>query len=616
LPHLPALDGLRGLALVGVLLFHAGGALRGGYLGVDLFFVLSGFLITRLLLHEREETGAIALGAFWVRRARRLFPALLSLMPAVAVYGRFFARPDELAPLRGDALATLAYVANWREILSDKSYWELFAAPSLLEHTWSLSIEEQFYVVWPLVVMVLLRRGRPRAVLAAALSAFALSALAMVVRFDPGNVSRVYLGTDTRAAGLAAGAALATVLAPDAALPVSAVRALDGLGLVTAAGLAVAWWTLDGQDPWLYHGGLWLTEAGALILIACAAAGPASLVARALSWRPLTLLGTISYGAYLWHWPVDVFLSESRLHISGIGLHATQLAVTFAIAIASYRLLERPIRTGPLPFGRLAYAAPAAAVVAVLLVVRGTHARPLPPAPPPPPLAEAAPPPIVDVPTFPILVVGDSTANSLGWVLRGLREPGVGVELFGRDGCTMLADSCGGDAWSAEARTVHPATTLAFFGGAFLHGVSDNGAWRKACRPAWDAPFERNLSQRLRGLVPDGGRVWAVTVPYPLGPYESAAFRAEVDCINASVRKAAASVPGVRILDLAERLCPLGRCEREAGGVMVRPDGVHYDMEGASGLARWVLGEIRDGARVPSADQNHDSQSPASISAR
>ncbi|HEY1533463.1 MAG TPA: acyltransferase, partial [Polyangiaceae bacterium] len=133
--HVPALDGLRGIALLGVLLFHANGALPGGYLGVDLFFVLSGYLITSLLLAEHAQTGRIALSAFWVRRARRLFPALLSLMPAIAVYGRYFARPDELRSLRAQALATLGYVANWQTIFEHKSYWQLFSSPSPLEHT-------------------------------------------------------------------------------------------------------------------------------------------------------------------------------------------------------------------------------------------------------------------------------------------------------------------------------------------------------------------------------------------------------------------------------------------------------------------------------------------------
>ena len=158
--HVPGLDGLRGLAVIGVLLFHSNQLLRGGYLGVDLFFVLSGFLITSILIEEHKRAGTINLKAFWIRRARRLLPALLALMPTVALYARTLAKPSELPSLRGDALATLAYVANWRAIFVKRSYWEMFAAPSPLEHTWSLAIEEQFYVVWPLVVVGLLLWGR------------------------------------------------------------------------------------------------------------------------------------------------------------------------------------------------------------------------------------------------------------------------------------------------------------------------------------------------------------------------------------------------------------------------------------------------------------------------
>ncbi len=207
--HVPGLDGLRGAAVIGVLLFHAHGWLRGGYLGVDLFFVLSGFLITSILLDEHRRHGRIDLGAFWVRRFRRLMPALLSLVPAIALYAQTLAAPSELASLRADALATLAYVANWRAIFAKRSYWQMFTAPSPLEHTWSLAIEEQFYLVWPIVVVLLLRLGRIRAVLAASIAAAIASCVAMNLLFVEGNTMRVYLGTDTRGAAILIGAALA-----------------------------------------------------------------------------------------------------------------------------------------------------------------------------------------------------------------------------------------------------------------------------------------------------------------------------------------------------------------------------------------------------------------------
>jgi peptidoglycan/LPS O-acetylase OafA/YrhL len=589
-PHLPALDGLRGAALLGVLFFHANGALPGGYLGVDLFFVLSGFLITSVLLAEQRQAGRIVLGAFWVRRARRLFPALLSLMPAIALYGRFFASPGDLRALGGDALATLGYVANWRTIVSEKSYWDLFAAPSPLEHTWSLSIEEQFYVVWPVVVVLLLRRGTSRSVGLVALALAAASILTTLGLYEPARASRVYLGTDTRAAGILLGAAAATVISPGTTFASRTIRALDAVGIVSAALLGVAWWSLRGESPFLYRGGLWLTELAAIALIACAVAGQRSLVGRALSCRVLVWVGTISYGLYLWHWPINVFLCERRVHLHGAPLHALQIATTFAIATLSYRHLEQPIRLRGVPFGRPVYMVPAAVVLAVLLVVRATYARLPAPEPLAMDVASSVPSP---GPTLRVLVVGDSTANSLGWTLRGLRDPGLNVELRGKDGCTMLADTCGGASWAADTVALQPNATLAFLGGAFLHGVTADGTWQKSCHRAWDDAFEDNLRARLAALASHRGRVWAVTVPYPLGVYDDATFRGEVDCINASIRKVAAAVPGVRILDLAERLCPSGVCVREAEGAVIRPDGVHYSIDGGRDLARWVLDQIR-----------------------
>jgi peptidoglycan/LPS O-acetylase OafA/YrhL len=587
--HLPALDGLRGLALLGVLFFHAGGALRGGYLGVDLFFVLSGFLITSLLLGEHRASGRIALWPFWVRRARRLFPALLSIMPAIAIYARYFAKPVELQGLRADALATLGYVANWRAIFSHKSYWQLFAAPSPLEHTWSLAIEEQFYVVWPLVVALVLRWRSRRGVLLLALGLSAISMAMMIALFDAERTSRVYLGTDTRAASILVGAALASVISPETTFQPSTVRKLDVLGVIAAVGLAVAWVKLEGSSRFLYHGGFWLTELAVLVLILCAVSGSKSIVARALSIRPLTFLGTISYGVYLWHWPVNVFLTPERVHVRGFWLHVIQFAITFAISIVSYRFLEHPIRTRGVPFGRPLYMVPAAVALAVVLVVRGTHARE-----PQPMLASMFEPSREsgrDV--FRVMVLGDSTANSIGWGLRGVRRPGVAVDLMGQDGCTMLADMCGGPLWTQRTKELRPNATLVFLAGAFLHGTSVEGEWRKSCHPVWDGKFETNLVRRLADLLSPEGRVWAVTVPYPLGEYDTAAFRAETDCINASIRKSAAAVPGVELLDFAEQLCPKGKCQLEYDGKTIRPDGVHYTIDGAAALSAWVLDAIQ-----------------------
>jgi peptidoglycan/LPS O-acetylase OafA/YrhL len=598
LRHLPALDGLRGLALLGVLLFHANGALPGGYLGVDLFFVLSGFLITSLLLAEQRETGRIALGPFWVRRARRLFPALLSLMPAVAIYGRYFARQEELLTVRAQALAALAYVANWQAIFRHQSYWQLFAAPSPLEHTWSLSIEEQFYVVWPLLVSLVLRRGTSRTLLGVCLVLSALSMAAMLFLFDPGNTTRAYLGTDTRMTGILLGSALATLISPNDHLGARAVRTLDVCGLLAALGLGVAWATLRGTNPLLYRGGFWLTELGALSLIACAIAGERSWIARALAIRPLTWLGTISYGVYLWHWPVNVFLSSERTHLHGLGLHALRFAVTFAIAIASYRFLEQPIRKHGVPFNRPLYIVPAAVALSVFLVVHATYAegRSQPAAPSTQLPSSVSAPEFV---RFRIAVFGDSTANSLGWSLRNLHGQGVAVELMGKDGCNMLEDTCEGSHWVEQVRSLHPNASIVYLAGVFLYGFHVNGDWHTACRPDWDGKLGRVLALRLAELAHEGGLVFVATMPYPVGPYENDSndrreFHERVDCINAVIRKSAGDVPGVRVLDIGNQLCPGGVCQQEVGASEpIRPDGVHFSIDASKGLAHWVYEELQ-----------------------
>lgn len=596
--HLPALDGLRAIGLLGVLFYHADGLLPGGYLGVDLFFVLSGYLITSLLLAEHRDTGRIDLYAFWVRRCRRLFPALLALMPAVAAYGWFVAQPEELHTLRVQAIASLGYCANWAAILDHRSYWQLFAAPSPLEHTWSLSIEEQFYVVWPLLVGLVLRRHGTRAILALSVLLTLLSMAAMVLLFSAGATSRVYLGTDTRMAGILAGAALATLLSPNSALPAASTRWLDALGLAAITGLAFAWCRLDGTSPFLYHGGFWLTELGVIVLIGCAVLDRKSIVARALSVRPLTWLGTISYGMYLWHWPVNVLLTQERTHLHGATLQLLRFALGLSIAIASYHFIERPIRRNGVPFGRPQYLVPASVLLALFLIVRATYARSNPTTEP---VRAASGASGLELARYRVVVFGDSTANSLGWGLRALHEKGVAVELLGKDGCSMLGDLCNGEQWAEQVRTLRPDATLVYVAGAFLYGFHVRGRWHTACHADWDAQFEQSLVRRFHDLELTGTRLFVMTAPYPLVHWETAEFRAQIDCINASLRKAARTAPSARIIELHDRLCPHGVCERELPDKSpLRPDGVHFSIAGAEHVGRWVFEQMRQ-AESPNA---------------
>ncbi|HEV3225214.1 MAG TPA: acyltransferase, partial [Acidimicrobiales bacterium] len=351
LTHVRALDGLRGAAVAAVLLFH-GDLLKGGFLGVDLFFVLSGFLITSVLLAETRN-GRIDLARFWSRRARRLLPALALVLLAVAVYALVFAHADELGRIRDDGLATTFYFANWRAVFATQSYWDLFARPSPLEHTWSLAIEEQFYVVWPLVLAGL-AAWRARAGRAIAPAAFTLSCglalasfVAMVTLYRPGDTNRVYFGTDTRAASILIGAALAALLAWRGHVrSPRANRALQSSALVGAAVLAITWTRFDGTSAPVYRGGFALGAVAAAVVIAAVTAPGHGVVGRFLSVRPLVGLGVISYGVYLWHWPIFVTLDASRIHVSGWPLFALRVAITLAFSVASYFLVERPIRRG------------------------------------------------------------------------------------------------------------------------------------------------------------------------------------------------------------------------------------------------------------------------------
>jgi peptidoglycan/LPS O-acetylase OafA/YrhL len=400
LAYQPALDGLRGVAVFAVLLFHAG-HLQGGFLGVDLFFTLSGFLITTLLLVEHERSGRISLKSFWGRRARRLLPALYLLLAATIGYAAVFARPDALRQIRGDAYAALAYVANWHLIARGGDYWSNFAAPSPLEHLWSLAVEEQFYIVWPLLVIGLLawaaRRGRDgrRALLAVGVSLTALSSAWMLVLSLRGaSATRIYFGTDTRASSILVGAVTAMLMASRGDR-VRAIAARPGARRVAAAvtvllviGLGVTWSRVDGSTSLLlYRGGFLLHAVVVAVLIVVVSVAPLSPLARVLGSTPLRSLGLISYGVYLWHWPVYLVLTESRVHVSGWALVALRIAVSLAVAILNYRLLEIPIRAGALRGPTLGVAT----AVSVAAIVGGVWLATIPPDH----VVAAAPPPTV-----------------------------------------------------------------------------------------------------------------------------------------------------------------------------------------------------------------------------
>jgi peptidoglycan/LPS O-acetylase OafA/YrhL len=339
----PGLDGLRVAAVVA---YHLGaGWLPGGYLGVDVFFVLSGFLITGLLLARAGDGGA-GLGAFWARRARRLLPALLVLLAVLALAQAAGLLSSTASVLRADALATLAYVANWHQLLAGRSYFARLAAPSPLQHTWSLGIEEQFYVLWPLLLLVLLRIRARGAAVGTTMAAAALSAgWAVWLALHGARLDRLYYGTDTRAFELLAGAALAMVVSCRPEPGPRGRRLLHGAGLAGAGVVVGLFATATATATTaVVEGGLLATTVAVLAVVADARLGRPGPIGAVLASAPLRFLGRISYAVYLWHWPVVVELTPHRTGTAGAGLQAARLAVTAALALASTFLVEEPLR--------------------------------------------------------------------------------------------------------------------------------------------------------------------------------------------------------------------------------------------------------------------------------
>lgn len=353
LGYLPALDGLRALAVLAVLFYHADVLwLPGGFLGVEIFFVVSGYLITSLLLAEYRSRRSINLKQFWQRRARRLLPALFAMIAAVLIYAVLFL-PEEVASLRGDVLAAFTYVTNWYLIYAEKSYFETIGRPSLLRHLWSLAVEEQFYLLWPLLFVLVLGRCKSRVAMLLLMLGATASALWMGIQFNPdADPSRIYYGTDTRAAGLLIGGALAFVRLPraNAGWLAPLLRGFfDVIGFAALGALVAACLHWTEFDPFLYQGGILLVAAATALVIAAVVSPGSPVLGSLLGTGILRWIGLRSYSLYLWHWPVFmVTRPQLDTTLEGAPLLLLRFTITFALAEISYRLIESPIRHGAL----------------------------------------------------------------------------------------------------------------------------------------------------------------------------------------------------------------------------------------------------------------------------
>jgi peptidoglycan/LPS O-acetylase OafA/YrhL len=690
---IPALDGLRALAVLGVMMYHGGvSILGGGFLTIDVFFVLSGFLITSLLVGEWRKKLTIHLGQFWARRARRLLPALLVMLIVVAIYAKTFAPPGEFANLRLDSLSTLFYVANWHFIFAGTNYFNLTAHPSPLNHMWSLSIEEQFYILWPPVVLAMLYLGnklRPARRLWPVFGVAVVGAIASAVDMallyhGPATVMRVYEGTDTRSQDMLVGAALAIGMAIWAqyrkALPEpsgSASRSVGGtargsgsgsgsgsvqpvhrrdrrrqrdtgitpipaweldpgrwrtvlgvLGWVVIGVFAYTWSHLSQPTTFLYRGGFFLAAVGVAIVIFTAVTHQLGSVSRALGNRVFQYVGKISYGTYLWHFPLFAMLSATSLHLIGYPLLVIRIGVTLLVATVSFYVVEEPIRRGRLR-SFTEWRAWLMTSGAVLGVVAVTVVATLPSA------ADAAPATLsrptgaqYSGPIVKLAVFGDSVASRLGLAmsLNNIQQSyNVDLQNGALIGCGVLrsteyiahgipdpmAASCNSGTpasqqwpaqWAGDLAQFHPNVVAVLVGRWEISDRLINGQWMHIGEPAFDTLLKQSLEQAVSVAGSTGAQVMLMTAPcFDSGeqnngqpwPEDSAT---RLEDYNNILRQVGSEHPGnTEVYDLGAQLCPGGHFALSVDGVQIRDaDGVHIVPTDAAGqwLDARVLPEV------------------------
>jgi peptidoglycan/LPS O-acetylase OafA/YrhL len=653
-PHWPALDGWRGLTIWVAICVHAGYFTAGGVLSLDTFFVLSGFLITGLLLGEWERSDRIDLPAFWARRARRLLPALFVVLGAVLAYAAFLASPVGLDQLRGDVVAALGYVVNWHFLASGQSYFSAFTTPSPVLHLWSLAVEEQFYLLWPpivLGVLTLARRRMARLATIAMVGVIAVvgacaSAITMAVLYRPGgDPSRVYYGTDTRAQAMLVGAALAVVVELHGPLRSWIGRSV--LSLATPVGFAIVvapWFATNAtwtHDLFYGHFGLLAYSVATAVVIWRLAQPAPGVLGRGLAWGPVRAIGNFSYEMYLWHWPTYLVLTPQRVGSHGLALLATRLSVVVVLAWATHRMIEEPIRRGVRL--RSPTVARAAAVIAVAALGTAVFAATVGAQPAlrgdvgqvadrngPPTIPERVtrpnpshPAPVDgSVPPAPlkVLVVGDSQAATLAQGVHA--DPGVyglsarpGLAVWNRAilGCPIIRapwfmidgerqqNRCGGSGlwerqWTSDVATFQPNAVVVLAGAWDVFDVADpDGTVEHPGDPAWTLGYERDLSALLDTLAITGAPIVAIKPPC-WGESELAGTDPErPERLDVSRVAAVDAAWQTVVKSHRARLLDLDRvlCPGGQSDAGIRPDGAHFDGAGANRVAPLVADAIR-----------------------
>lgn len=645
---IPALDGIRAIAVALVLAGHGGvPGVAGGFIGVDVFFVLSGFLITSLLLDEFRRTERIDLKGFWIRRAKRLLPAMVLMTLAVVIARPLF--PSEaVTSLREDAVGAFFWMANWVFVAADTDYFSQGATPSPLQHTWSLAVEEQYYLLWPLLVLAAALLVRRRSTGAVRVVVFVLAVLgvvgsavaAILLSGDAGELNRVYFGTDTRAQALLIGAAAAALLVRDwSALTVSGTLIRTRwrrwvawtLPVIGIAVLALAAHLATGSADEFHHGLLIVVAVGAVLVVAPVALDQDGYVARALAWFPLVTLGVISYGVYLWHWPIFLILNGERTGLSGWSLLALRCAVTIAVSWVSWWAIEQPVRhwrPQHVPMLRLAAATVATAAVVTMTVVPVS----IPTRPAGPDVMAAAateqdigaeravpvgPPPALPPGTQTVAVFGDSVAWTLmrylpatpGFHFSDYTTIGCGIARGGpyRSAGETLNQKPECDSWPERwaQRIAHdrPQTVLLMIGRWEVVDRTWHGRWMHVGNDAYDAYLKGELQRALDILSSTGARVVVTTAPYNRrGERSDGTLYPEdqpgrVQAWNTMLRNMVGQRPNVSVLDFNAKLNPDGKYTAKIDGVRMRSDGVHPTSEAVQWLTPWLLDSLKAPAK-------------------
>ena len=581
--YLPGLDGLRAISVLIVVAFHSG-VIDGGWIGVDLFFGISGFLITGLMVAEYERNGGVALGAFWMRRLRRLVPALIILLALIATLVKL----DQLNVRARNIWGAVTYSTNWVHIFSGTSYWDDFATPDPLRHLWSLAIEEQFYVMWPIVVWFVLKRWTPTTLGKVALLGATVSAAIQVIGIHTGlSIDRIYQGTDTRTVAFLLGAAIATRGWPPKKVTIPT-WILPTFALVVLAPAAM--W-LPGDQTWVF--------SGPLIVISLA--GIAAVVYsttrnnRFLSSPVLRTIGRWSYGIYLFHWPLVISHKFDDLH------SVTQFVVVTLISVAlaglSYRFVESPIRHQRLPrIGLLTSAAVAVVIVFISLTVSTPSAPALDISvtlAPQPTTLDSVP---INQPQR-VMVFGDSLPAVAADELQAEAESlGIDIEVRADPGCVPSEDK--NDQYGkpecvtflqqtrARAQELDINIAIIWWGGTGI-GFMENGISYNFC----DAGAEELTRERIRRLVTyfeDVASQVILVAPVPRLDH-SAVDVAGTECEIVAYDDVAAEL-GIAVVRLRDTVCPSypDDCER-----IRRYDGLHYDGEAARQIAKLILDGVR-----------------------